>query len=397
MSETETIEAEFTEEPDATPTSTTTAPPATTATTGIVTYSVTTAEIAKLAEKYKTVPADLSVKEDYKFVQKATAHLRGLRSDVEKRRKELKADALAWGKKVDATAKEITEKIVEIEEPLATAKKAYDTAVEVKKREEALVEERRVDGIAETIAGIKALTEANISCNSATIMEVINKVQGMIPCDEWAQEFAEKATFTINETLFKLQELHGMKLNQETAAANAAAEEKRRQEEAEAARIQRKKEVAEAEAKLAEERAEIAKIKADLAAQQRAIDDANAAALAEANRIKQEEEETQKRNEMAAEVKAEILAKLDNAMVTQSPPIHIPSLPTDYYRPAPKQASTTPNSTGYSEAYRATGIAILAIIGDKATTKRLLDTIIAGGIEHLMYTGELTALEPAEK
>jgi len=64
--------------------------------------------------------------EAYEKTRLAVAKLRGARGKVEGRRKELKADHLAAGRRIDSVAKHLTEMIEAIEEPLAAKKKAVD-------------------------------------------------------------------------------------------------------------------------------------------------------------------------------------------------------------------------------------------------------------------------------
>jgi len=221
-----------------------------------ITYPVTLDLVAELRAKYADVPKDLAHKESYEFVHKGCAELRGLRSKIESRRKELKAEALEYGRKVDAAAKDLTEQIVQIEEPMATAKKDFDTAEEVRKREAALKEERRIDEINTRIAGIKAAVTAHISSDSATIAQTIQAIAELSPA-AWADEFADKAEAAIVEAKDKLGELLAMKEQQELAAIREKEEaEKRAKEEAE----RREKEEAERAAEKARLEAENARL-----------------------------------------------------------------------------------------------------------------------------------------
>ena len=352
--------------------------------TRVVNYSVTMAEIAKLQEEYKEVPADLTVKANYEMVRKAAAHLRGLRGDVEKRRKELKADALAWGKLVDGTAKEITEKLLAIEEPFATAKKEFDTAAEIAKREAAIAEERRVDGIAERIANIRALVEKNISSPSASIKLDMEALEQGGMADEWAMEFAEKANTAISETLAKLGELLAMKLQQETFAVEQAKAEETRKIQEEEARKQREKEVEEERAKLAAERQAMEAERARMAAEQKARDDAAAAEKAEADRIQKEKDD-------AAEAERKKLADELAALKLQQEEKEKPADPVIEAKkeePAPEPRTEQPTTAGdYAAEYRVTGNAMLKFIGNKTVTKNLLDAIISNTIPNVKFTG----------
>ena len=69
----------------------------------VVEYPVTEDALVALEEKYS---GEVSIveKEDYESCKIAQGELRQLRVDVEARRKELKSDALTWGRFVDDRA-----------------------------------------------------------------------------------------------------------------------------------------------------------------------------------------------------------------------------------------------------------------------------------------------------
>ena len=111
----------------------------------VIKYSVTEQSLKEIEEQYhpSLIPADLSDKENYEMVRKGIAHVRGLRGDVESKRKELKKDALEFGRKVDEAAKQIKDRLLAVETPMKEAKQNYDTAIEIAKREAARKEEER--------------------------------------------------------------------------------------------------------------------------------------------------------------------------------------------------------------------------------------------------------------
>jgi len=375
----------------------------------VVKYNVTFAQIAKLRTEYAVVPEDLSVKENYAMVKKAASHLRGLRTDVEKRRKELKADALAWGKKVDGAAKKLTSKLVEIEEPFSLAKKDYDTAEEIRKREIAIAEERRVDGIAERIAGIKALVEANISSDSATIKAILDRFSfDDVPYVTWAMEFADKAEIATKETVAKLEELYSLKSQQETFAKQQAEVEAKRIAEEDFARRQRELAAEVERARLEAERAamaaEVEKMRkaAEELAAFNAAKEAEREEAAEAERLKLVEEQAarealaragqekkdKERDESEAyaenerlKMVAEIEAMKKAQEVKETPVVE----PVIQKTPI----TTTPEITTPTEDYRAAGNAMMQFIGNKITTKNLLDSIINGDVPNIKFTGEV--------
>jgi len=68
----------------------------------VVEYSVVEADIAKMKSIYMDlVITDLDDDEQFKQVKEARLIVKGKRCAVENERKALKADALAWGRKVD--------------------------------------------------------------------------------------------------------------------------------------------------------------------------------------------------------------------------------------------------------------------------------------------------------
>lgn len=109
----------------------------------VIEYGVTELDIAAAREKYSALSADTP--KGYEEVRVAIAELRGTRVKIENRRVELKADALEFGRKVDATAKTLTALIVEIEEPLKSKKAAVDDEKERVKREAEEAEKRALE------------------------------------------------------------------------------------------------------------------------------------------------------------------------------------------------------------------------------------------------------------
>jgi hypothetical protein len=77
----------------------------TTPTFPAVVFSVTDAGIAELEAKHRGLVVAHGDKKGYLALTQAIAEVRTARTDVEKRRKELKQDALDYGRLVDSTAK----------------------------------------------------------------------------------------------------------------------------------------------------------------------------------------------------------------------------------------------------------------------------------------------------
>lgn len=81
----------------------------------------------------------------YDIVVKAIADCRNTRGDIEKRRVFLKADSLAYGRKVDRVAKELTALVESIEDPLRAKKGAADEVKALIKAEKEAAERAIVE------------------------------------------------------------------------------------------------------------------------------------------------------------------------------------------------------------------------------------------------------------
>jgi hypothetical protein len=116
----------------------------TTEQTRLINYAPTDAALAEMKARLVATKFDCRTPAGYDAARRGIAECRTLRVAVEKKRVELKADALAWGKKVDTEAKRITAELESIEEPLQAAKDAIDNE---KKRIAQEAEEKRLAAI----------------------------------------------------------------------------------------------------------------------------------------------------------------------------------------------------------------------------------------------------------
>lgn len=92
--------------------------------TMLVRYDVTEQQIAELRTQFAGYTFETPAK--YEQGRRAIATLRDLRVAVEKKRVALKAGALAYGRKVDSVAEQLTVAIEAIEQPLKALKTAVD-------------------------------------------------------------------------------------------------------------------------------------------------------------------------------------------------------------------------------------------------------------------------------
>lgn len=232
----------------------------------LISYSVTDAAIAQMREKFLEYRVkDFDDKAGYEQCKTARLLVKAKRVEVEKRRVELKADALAFGRAVDAEAKRITNDLSQIETHLQTQQDIIDN------------EKKRI------------------------IEEAARKEQELIDSRlRWCQQYGAIRT---------ISELKCMTDDQwhEFATATKTAFEEKERERAEAAEKIRRLEAQQAEqnARIAEQEAEARKLQAALLQQQ-------AAEIAEA---RQREQEAERKRAIEAEEKrkAEAAAKREIA------------------------------------------------------------------------------------
>lgn len=139
----------------------------------IVKYSPADAEIAILAQEAKTMLATLQpgTPERYEALRVEIGKARTFRTSIEKTRVELKADALAWGRKVDQEAKRLTSLILSVEDPMRREKEAEDqkkeaiarAAVEAEKARLAAIEQAARDAEEARLKALRDAEEARIA------------------------------------------------------------------------------------------------------------------------------------------------------------------------------------------------------------------------------------------
>lgn len=125
--------------------------------TQLIKFSIADQEIAKMKTLFTGLCAETA--DGYEDVRKAIATTRKHRVDIEKKRKELKSDALEYGRKVDAEASRLTEALREIEQPLQTEKDRIDKEAERIRQEKA---EKQRQEIEEALRRAREMEEARL-------------------------------------------------------------------------------------------------------------------------------------------------------------------------------------------------------------------------------------------
>lgn len=246
----------------------------------LVTYNVTEAAIAAIAEKCAPLSADTS--QGYEEVRLAIANIRETRVAIEKRRVELKADALAYGRLVDSEAKRFTDLLVAIEEPLKQKKADVDYEKSRVKAEKEAAERKVVeDRIRAEQAAEDARLKAERDAEEARLRTLREAEEAKL-ADERARlaeerRIADEAARVQREAFEaeqaatrKAQQAEQARLDAERAAVEkerrAVAAEREAAERAEFERVAKVKAEEEAKAKAERERVEAAELQARIEA-----------------------------------------------------------------------------------------------------------------------------------
>ena len=265
----------------------------TTPTFPAVVFSVTDAGIAELEAKHKGLVVAHGDKKGYLALTQAIAEVRTARTDVEKRRKELKQDAIDYGRLVDSTAKQITERLEAIEGPLKANKEQIDAENERIRKEKEEAERLRIAGIQSLIAAIANAPAAFAAASTERLRQAIEKAEAMEISIADYEEFTQQATDAKAAAIAALNYLLTARIAADEAEAARIAEQARidAERKAEAERL------AAEQARLAAERAEFDRQQAEARRQQEEADRARREAEA-AEQAKRDEESRQQQAEM---------------------------------------------------------------------------------------------------
>lgn len=280
----------------------------------IVEYSATEAALAALRQKYAGIVFDLTTVKGDKEARAARLELITLRTSLEKKRKQFKAPALEFGKKIDSEASRVTDEILALENPIDAQIRADEARRAAEKAERDRIAAARAQGFRDRIATIRAFVG---KCNGISAERIANGIAMVEQVDVSPEAFEE---FTLEAQTAKTETLESMRL--------ILQETKRREEAAarvEAQRIENERVAAEQKAMadaLAAQQAEIDRQSRELREAQ------EAQAKAEADRIRKEAEEKARADLLAEQ------ATKQSAPVAEIPaPAPIPYLQT----PAPAE------------------------------------------------------------
>lgn len=252
--------------------------------TTAVSFPVADAAIAEMREKYMPLKiAGVNDRAGYVMVRQARIEVKEKRCAVENRRKELKADAIEWGRKVDAEAKRLTSLLTPIEEHLDAQEKAHDAEKERIKREVEESQRRRLQSRVDAMSKCRGSVYV-ASLAAMTDEEFDIALQAAIKADEIRQQAEAE------------QKAERDRIEAERREAERLAEEERRKAEesrlaAARAEMERQRHMqAERETELAAERK---RFEAEAREKQRLEAERLAAERAELDRQRKEQAEAQ--------------------------------------------------------------------------------------------------------
>jgi len=252
--------------------------------TEIAEYSQTAAALSDLRHRFLGVAFNVSTTKGMDEAKKARQEVKGYRTALENKRKEIKAPALERCRLIDDEAKTITAALLEIEEPIDQQIKAEEARKEAEKAAKAEAERQRVAAIRTQIDTIKNHAAFAVGKSADAILKILSGVEGFEIGEDF-QEFKPEAEQAKAETLDKIKALHEAQVQHESEQARIAAERaeltrlraeaEAREREAAAARAEQERKDREAraeqerkdrEAREAVEREQAAKLAAERAA-----------------------------------------------------------------------------------------------------------------------------------
>lgn len=262
----------------------------TTETLDLAPYAEVKAAIAKMKSESAGLTFDYETPKGNKLARSHVASLRSVKGDIERKRKELKADALEYGRKVDAVAKELTGEI--------------EAMIEVHQGPLDLIESREEARKMRHLNNIAALTLEigwDTGLNSIGVRSKLTRISDTVIDDKWEE--------------FKTQALEAQAASRRTLEAHLAKLLKSEAEAAELARLREEQAKRDAENRAKQEAEARAKREEEIraAAEAKAKREAADAAMAEARKkeaeaqaaIAAEREKTRKAELAAAKARQE--------------------------------------------------------------------------------------------
>ena len=268
----------------------------------VIEYNITETVVAELKQKFGEIA---TVTEDnYEAVKEGVKKMTSLRTGIESHRNVLLKDARDFTENVNAEAKRVTKLVADIETPLKALKTDYDSEQKAAKEKAERKEKARTDKINAAVDVIEALGRDLDGQSAEDLRLRKDALAKTIPTEKEFQEFLAVALERHESTVARLTVAHGRAVARELEAQQLKeAQDKLAKDAADAKAEQDRKdeEQAAAQKKLDDDRAEFeAEKKASADAESKRVSDQQAEADAEA--------QTARDAEIAEEAAADALA-----------------------------------------------------------------------------------------
>lgn len=284
----------------------------------LIVYSVTDAAIAKMQTEYGVLKVNgINDKEGYELCNRARINVKSLRVDVEKKRKELKADSLSFGRKVDAEASRISAQLESIETHLKSQQDIVDNEKLRIKQEAEAKEKAEFDRRINLLQSVKAVFSLD-AVKVMTLEDFEMLYEGALAAHEHDEEQrirneeklrALEAQAAENNAKIRAQEEENRKLQADLIAKQKAeiAEKEAQIEKERKAREEEDRKRQESEsARIAKENA------AKAAEEKKRADEERARVEAENKRIAAERAEKEKAEQARIAAEKEAAKKIDD-------------------------------------------------------------------------------------
>ena len=241
-------------------------------------YSTTAAALAKLREKYATVP-DANTDEGYEFIKVGIKELTTLRTSLEAARKREKAPYIQAGQIIDAEAKRITEELVLLESPMKAAKKEVDDRLERERQERIARLQQKVDAI----KGMPAQVRGKSSDEISAMLDRVGEIDASHDFYDLTKEAVEARQAALDElTQMLTDRLAFEQAERQRIELEAQKAEMRREMEAQQAEMRRQQdEFRQQQAEMQRQREEFERQQQELAAARQKLAEQDAPAAVE--------------------------------------------------------------------------------------------------------------------
>lgn len=199
-------------------------------------YDLKKAQLAKLKKEYDPalIPeANEKGDEGYLVIHDKAMAIVKVRTRIDAKRKELKADALSWGRQVDSEAKRLTAIVTDLEKPWRDKKIALDEKEARAAEEERAAEEKRIKIIEAKVEQLKTATADLMGATVTRLQDRLTLITDVV-IDELYGDYVEVAELhkanAIDALMRAIAERKTFEANQDQMEKNKALIEKQQEE-----------------------------------------------------------------------------------------------------------------------------------------------------------------------